>query len=49
MFKAVQYGKLIDKDRSQSKASGCKEHFGRNLSEPIKDAFEMLIKIFNSH
>jgi len=37
---------LRDKDGPERKALGGDETLGGNLSLPIKDAFEMLMKIF---
>src|SRR5437667_3090516 len=47
VLKAVQQGELINKDCAQSKALGSHQAFGGNLSMPIKDAFEMFMKIFH--
>ncbi len=48
MLKAVQQGQLVDKDGPQGKALGSQQAFGGNLAMPIKDALEMLIKIYHS-
>ena len=47
MLKAVQYSQLIDKDVPQREALGGHLAFGGNLPMPIKDAFEMFVKIFD--
>jgi hypothetical protein len=49
MLKAMQQCELVDKNSSQGKALGGKQAFCWDLPVFIKNALEMLIKIFNRH